>query len=416
MGTIGWILVVGAGLLAGGTARADAGGAQPEWMRFLDNDYYKVHLTVRPRVELADQDGRDFSHAWTVRTRLGLESKPFHGFSALAEAEGTFAFSTDTYWDVVSPPNGRTPVPDPQFIELNRAWGRYRNRDLLGLDLKGGRQRIVYDDSRFVGNVGWRQNEQTFDSARAITTLGLDGFSAEYVYLWQVRRIFAGRGSTAGTAHWDADSHLVRLRYEGFAPLKVTAFAYLLDLETAPGFSSNSYGFRATGSRELSDTVDVDYVASYAFQTDAGDNPVGYRAHYVNAEGAVGVAKLGKLGLGYELLGSDDGAARFVTPLATLHKFNGFADVFLDNGGPNGLQDFYLYYAPPLPWGLKGRAIYHHFRSDQGNDTRGNEIDFVVAKKLGEHMSVLSKGAWFDAAASDLRDTWRLVLQFEFKL
>jgi hypothetical protein len=33
--------------------------------------------------------------------------------------------------------------------------------------------------------------------------------------------------------------------------------------------------------------------------------------------------------VGYELLGSDNGEYGFATPLATLHKFNGWADQFL---------------------------------------------------------------------------------------
>ena len=32
--------------------------------------------------------------------------------------------------------------------------------------LKVGRQRIILDNARFVGNVGFRQLEQTFDAAR----------------------------------------------------------------------------------------------------------------------------------------------------------------------------------------------------------------------------------------------------------
>ena len=44
---------------------------------------------------------------------------------------------------------------------------------------------------------------------------------------------------------------------------------------------------------------------------------------------------------GYELLGSDDGKVAFNTPLATKHKFNGWADKFL--GTPKeGLEDVYL--------------------------------------------------------------------------
>ena len=47
------------------------------------------------------------------------------------------------------------------------------------------------------------------------------------------------------------------------------------------------------------------------------------------------------LTLGYEVLGSDDGKKGFATPLATGHKFQGFADKFLTT--PNdGVQDLYV--------------------------------------------------------------------------
>ena len=57
-----------------------------------------------------------------------------------------------------------TLINDPDEVELNRAQLSYAlNKDLSATI---GRQRILIDDQRFIGNVGWRQNEQTFDSAR----------------------------------------------------------------------------------------------------------------------------------------------------------------------------------------------------------------------------------------------------------
>ena len=75
------------------------------------------------------------------------------------------------------------------------------------------------------------------------------------------------------------------------------------------------------------------------------------------------------------MLGSDDGDARFVTPLSTAHKFNGWADAFLDNGGTAGLQDVYVYLSPRLPCNLTGRIVYHHFWFDEGGMSASDEVD-----------------------------------------
>jgi hypothetical protein len=76
-----------------------------------------------------------------------------------------------------------------------------------------GRQRINRTNQRFIGGVGWRQNEQTYDSL----SLGyqfnskLNGY---YAYVAQVNRIF---GPDSGSPPEDLDTkiHLIDLDYTG---------------------------------------------------------------------------------------------------------------------------------------------------------------------------------------------------------
>jgi hypothetical protein len=401
--------------LAGDPTAPAEGSAPPAWLRALDNEYYKVSVNVRVRMELADLDDLAASQAYTMRTRFGIGTKPRWGLSAYGEFENMFAVYPNQYWNTVEPANGRSPIADPPHIELNQAWLRYENPELAGLQLIGGRQRIVLDDERFVGNVGWRQNEQTFDAAWGQSSLGVEALKLGYGYTWDVHRIFGDEGTPA-QRDWDSDSHLIRLAYERCELAKPVLFAYLLDFENAPpDNSANSFGFRLTGAKKFgAGPWSTDYALSYAYQMDAGDNPVDYGANYAAAEGNVGYDRIGKLGVGYELLGSDDGEARFVTPLATLHKFNGWADVFLDNGGPDGLQDFYAFVAPALPWKLTGRVVYHRFWSDQGGRHLGDELDAVVSRPLGTHVTVLTKGAWFAGADGGPVDRYRFWLELSF--
>jgi len=381
-----------------------------DWKSALDNEFYKLHVNARVRVELVDFDGLDASQAYTVRTRLGVETKPFYGLSFYVEGENVFSFAESRYFDTVETPTGQSPIADPEKTEVNQLFAQYQKENLLDLDLKGGRQRIKLDDERFVGNVGWRQNEQTYDAARIAVSPGVDGLTTAYGYIWDVRRIFGNQGPPS-QRDFDSRSHFVRIAYDKIEGAKIVVFAYLFDFDNSPRNSSNSYGFRVTGQLSLSEPLSLKYAASYAVQRDAASNPVNYTAHYVAVEAALDLSDVGAMAGGYELLGSDDGRARFVTPLATAHKFNGWADAFLDNGGTNGLQDLYFSASPKLPWGIEGKLIYHRFWSDEGRDSLGGEIDIVVSKQINRYVQILSKGAWFNGSSEGPVDRWRYSLE-----
>ncbi|MBX2810445.1 MAG: alginate export family protein [Myxococcales bacterium] len=394
--------------------------ATPALNNPYDNDYYKILLDFRARMDLADvQEPEDAeneiqgSQAVTFRTRFGITSKPLFGFSALAEGEGTFSADKSLYFDAVSEPNGHTPVADPENIELNRLWLEFAKKEWLGLKVKAGRQRIIFDDARLIGNVGWRQNEQTFDAALAHTNAGVENLSITYAYLFDVRRIFGDQGP-ANRQDFESNSHLARVAYSLPFGINLVGFAYLLDFENSPVNSADTFGGRASVQKKF-EPLTLGLIASYARQVDAGNNPVDYEADYVNLEGSVGIP-VGSVKAGYELLGSDNGEARFVTPLSTAHKFNGFADVFLNNGGARGLQDLYASISPRLPLNLKGFITYHHFWAHEGAASLGDEVDFVVKRGVGKHVLLLSKGAYFFADDSgSAQDIWRFTLDMNVK-
>jgi hypothetical protein len=359
-----------------------------------------VKLDARVRYEHADADGFAPSNAETVRTRLGYGTQPWEGLSGYVEMENITSLDHDSYFDGIPPNNrDRTPIADPVDTEINQAYAMIDRPDWGRTKVIGGRQRIVLDDHRFIGNVGWRQNEQTYDGAWAQSGLWVDGLSAGYGYIAYVRRIYGDNGPRA-TQDYESHSHLARVAYDVAPWFQPVAFAYLLNLLDAPTESSNSYGVRATGALPIGESWSMNYQASYAYQTEGGTNrgknPVDYHAHYALGDLSIGYRPIGSVGGGYELLGSDRGRARFATPLATLHKFNGWADVFLNNGGVNGLQDAYAYVSPALPWKLTGQVIYHQYWSDEHAYEMGREVDAVLARKFGAYLTVLAKSAWYD--------------------
>ena len=105
----------------------------------------------------------------------------------------------------------------------------------------------------------------------------------------------------------------------------------------------------------------------------------------------------------------------FGTPLATAHKFNGFADAFLNNGGARGLRDLAFTVAPELPWKFKGKLIYHEFWRDDGGGRLGGEFDAVVSRPFNKYLSGLAKFSVFDGTSKGPSDRWRLVFDLTFK-
>ena len=366
----------------------------------------------RLRFESVDQPATD-AEALTLRIRAGAELKHSSGLSMLFESEGTLAIADDynAFPFPVSSSQRRTQysvVADPMNVELNRLQIQYKSKKAT---VTLGRQRINLDDQRWVGGVAWRQNEQTFDAVRGEFTLGPVGLDA--IYSNGQRTLFG----------FDAQA---RSEYEGdfvllgasakTGPVQVKAFTYLLDYDE--GFfaanSSQTYGARAVAALPLPGKNKLTLTASYARQSDYGSNPFDYSADYIAGEAALGV-KMFTLTAGYEKLGSDNGRA-VQTPMATLHKFNGWADLFLTTPA-SGLEDIYGGVAAKfdkvkaLP-GLNAQVTYHTFQSDVGGLDFGSEWDASLGFKLGR-TSLLAKFADYQAKGFGV-DTQKLWLQLEF--
>jgi len=347
-------------------------------------------IDTRLRYEYGDQEGLDPSHAATMRNRIGLLTRDLNGFQAFAEYEGTLAVDRDAY----NPGNGtgpatRTVIADPESHELNQAWLSYTNPSEF-LSLKAGRQGVNLDDQRYVGTVGWRQNMQTLDAA-ALTLKPADDWTVYYGFVWQVNRIFGSEAIAPPSTDFQGQSHLFNARYEGLPFGTLTTYAYLLDLHNEAGdtASNNSFGLSLSG-----DWIgESKYLLEFAHQTDGAENPLDYSANYARAEVSRDLWEGLNANFGYEYLGSDNGVG-YQFPLATLHKFNGYADRFV-NTPAGGLSDLYATVATTVGPEIKLALTYHHFRDDGLDLSLGNEVDVVVSKALNQRVSVLAKGAVF---------------------
>jgi hypothetical protein len=194
-----------------------------------------------------------------------------------------------------------------------------------------------------------------------------------------------------------SDSHLLNASYSPWKYGKVTAYTYLLNFDNSPVNSSMTYGvsYSGTFSIDTNSAARLNYRGEYARQTDYKNQPLEYAADYWNVE-LGGEYERFSLSGGCEMLGSDDGTKGFSTPLATLHAFNGWDDVFL-NTPAAGLRDLYASFGINLPGKVPVRFVYHKYDADVGSADFGQEFDAVASHKFGKYWNVLMKYAYYDA-------------------
>lgn len=348
----------------------------------------KASVNLNLRYESVEQDNAlEAASALTLRTLLAYDTASYKGFSAKIEMEDTRIVLGQG--DYTVGPSGYnvgeySVIADPEHTELDQGYIQYKN-DLFSARL--GRQVITMDGHRFVGHVGWRQDRQTFDGLSAKYAPVRD-LSLQYAYITQRNRIFAQ------DADLDAKDHLMNAAYKT-AYGTVTGYGYLLEVDNDTDNALDTFGVSFAGSTKAAETT-ILYRAEYASQS-SESTTTDFEVDYLNLEaGAVLSGITAKVG--YEVLGSDHGLFGFSTPLATLHKFNGWTDQFL--GTPSqGLVDTSVTLAGNAMGG-GWTAVYHKFAADETSDTvddLGSELNLSYVKKFAKHYTAGIKYAAYSA-------------------
>lgn len=386
---------------------------------FIDD--VKVNLMFRPRYEYVDDHSSNKdANALTLRTSIGVQiGKIFqiNGLKAYIEATDVGALVDD-----YSPQKtGYATVADPDIARITEAYLSYTYNKTTFL---AGRMRVNLDDERFIGSVDWRQMPQTFG------VIGIKDNTIKNLDIL-IAGIYERKGVTdALNMDWKLDKMPIVLHgsYKFMPELKITAYGYLLtDV-------SNTYGLNVRGDIGLTKDVKFSYLGEYALQKDpyAKDNVT--KKPKVDANFYRLEAKLSGYGFfglaGYERFqGADKGEDKgFTTPLATLHKWEGWADNFLGyiaNTDTFGLKD--LYFTVGYTHKDYGTALitYHKFDADKSTGYEGNtlktissknfgsEVDLSYSVNLTKRLNFLAKGALYDGkkiagspSGNDLTKYW----------
>ncbi len=374
----------------------------------LKGDWGQITFDLRYRYEYVDQDGLDSAKGDPIRLRLGYLTPKYAGFQAFAEFEGSTPVFTDDYNDTTNGKTNYAVIADPSEAELNQGWLSYVS--IPDTTLKAGRQRIVLDNQRFIGAVGWRQLEQTFDSVNIFNT-SIGNLSANASFIWNVKDIKSN--------DVNMQSPLLNLKYTFNDVGSLTGYGYWLDYkdpdDSGPfnyAFSTQTLGLRFDGETLVAeDTLKLLYTFEYANQSDYQDNPEDYSADYYHLIGGLtypnkeSVLSNITVKFGFEVLGSDSDVP-FITPLGTNHAFNGWADQFL-NVPSGGLKDLYGIASCSIAK-VKLDLIYHDFQSDEGSSSYGDEIDLMLTKKFGSNYTIVAKYANYmaDEYKTDTQKIW----------
>jgi len=377
-------------------------------------------IDLRARYETVTDNSKALdANVNTIRARLGYDTGYWNSFQ--------LGFDFDQIWTVGgatynSTRNGKTTYPtvaDPSMTALNRLTLTYAS----DFDTKFtiGRQRLLIGNQRYVGNAGWRQHEQTYDSLSAVNT-SITDLTFTYAYLYRVNRVNGpaipvpsntAAAATGQANYFKSDSHVMDAVYIGVDNLRLEGYAFLLDF-SAPGYATSAaqqtatsrlstatYGGRADYNFPVTEDIGAKLTGEFAHQTNYANNPLSISLNYFLGEASA--SYMGVTGLvGYEVL-EGNGTIGFATPLATLHIFNGWADMFLTTPA-NGLKDFYVRasYALPADFlemrSLTGILSYHDFTTDNLSAGIGAEWDASLELAVDANASVLAKYAAYQGS------------------
>jgi hypothetical protein len=379
---------------------------KPRFKEALTNGKTTIYLRYRYEDVSDDAIGDKHARASTLRTALGYRSQAYRGFTFEVEAESVAAIGHELYDNrgaarLNNFVRDRPAVADPADTGINQALLRYRWQTW---QVVAGRQEIVLGDERFVGNVGWRQNHQSFDALRIDSWVG--GLRFTYAFVDRVQRVFGDSQDLAG--------HLFNVHFDLQNVGKFTFYGYLLDYQdrNAVGLSTATWGLEFAGSRRLTSSRSLIYEIERAEQSDHADNPRTVDAGYTSLMLGASLPRL-TVKLGWEQLDGGIASGQFRTPLATPHRHNGWADRFPVTP-LYGLEDLYIELSGKLGK-VDWLARYHDFEAESRPIPYGEELDLQLVYTSPGGLLFGLKGALYNADqfAADT-DKWMVWSEYSF--
>ncbi|MDF7809302.1 alginate export family protein [Pontiellaceae bacterium B12219] len=370
-------------------ANVEESGGHKEWPSIdewaeksnLKNGNLSASVRLGYEYDNLSDNGLKAANALLTRTRVTYATDNEEGFNLMLQAQYVGPLN-DTY----GPENPNyDPIPDPEAFRFQQAYLAYSGYDSIG---KIGAQEIILDNARFIGNVDWRFNAQSFN-AGLLQNKSIENLTLLYAYADSIN-------ATNGEVNHDRQYNMFHGTYQLNEANQASAFVYLQENDNSANI--NTAGLRFWGQHDA-----VSYDAMAALQRDA---------YYGFLTGGYDFETFGiELGAEY-ISGGNDSRDRFQTLNGTAHAFNGWADQFLGTGSglPAGLVDVWVQgtLSPMDAMDLIG--VYHYFNtaadtpSTSFSGDYGQEIDAMLKYKVCKNFNALTGAAFYfkgDDAASN---------------
>lgn len=385
---------------------------------------HEFSLGGRARLAEVQTPSSKDAKAASILFRAHLESQWSGRFRSVVELDHVELFWEDQFSNGMNF-NGTPIIPDVAGTDLNQAVLFFEPSNLWTVSL--GREAYNLGNQRFVGTNSFWQNEQSFDGAGATFEFG-SASHFRYQFIRNTNRI---NGDDAGESLSPSDSnfavqngqrpakflgdhkhrtHLVFAEFREWDFSTLQAYAFEMNIRSARKLSNRTAGLRYEYKGRVG-----------KFRTQGHLETALQKRQELNTSDWLSYQSLG-LGIGvgahqlsllYERLGEKKNVA-FVTPLASLHDKNGWADMFLLT--PNsGLRDVSLRYV----WRdspVKIDTRYHFFHADDDQRLLGTELDLDLELKLNKVHSVLFRAADFRSKDPLYSDEQRYFLMYRYQL
>lgn len=307
---------------------------------------------------------------------------------------------------------GDTPqlnVAGKNGFSLHQAWAQIGLSETVALKL--GRQEIVYDDSRFFGNVDWAQQGRSHDVAMLKVKDGKFRFDLGLAYNQDGESLVE---NTLTTNTYKSFQYIwLHNDWDNFSG----SFLFLnngrqyideIDSDNNQTRSSQTIGTHLKfnkGAFKLSSNL------YYQLGKDVSDNEL--NAYLIGLDASYKASDKVKFGVGLEIMSGNDGEApsngknkAFSPFYGTNHKFNGLMDYFYVGNHANsvGLTDIYI--SSNFKLGAKSNLniVFHNFSTsadlaDTDETQLGNELDLVFSHKMQKNVTL--KAGYSQMFASD---------------
>jgi len=358
------------------------------------NAQLKVDAELRPRFEYRHgyktlfADNLDPAAFVVQRTRLNTSYK-------MEKLNFYISIQDVRVWGDVPQLN----TADNNGLSLHQAWAKITVTNTISTKI--GRQEIIYDDSRFFGNVNWASQARSHD-------LALFQYKKDH-FKFDLGLAFNQDGEALNNNTLTTPKTYKSFQYVWLHKNWTNLAASFLLLNNGMQYidtvddTKNETRFSQTIGTHLKYKKNkLSLSSNLYYQTGKDVNDNSLSAYLISLEAKYKLSNKAKLGLGAELQSGNDygsptnGDNNAFTPLyGTNHKFNGFMDYFYVGNHLNnvGLIDIHL----NANFKIKSKSslylAFHNFSAaaDIGStidQQLGNELDVVYTHKLNKEVAI----------------------------